>query len=412
MLQDACTSNGDCASGLYCSSCSGAVGSCVRDLATNITPLSISLPFNKYSWLTTHNSYAIVGEPSVTGARLTFENQEDSVTSQLNNGVRGLMLDMYDFLNDVWLCHSFGGKCYNYTAFEPAINTLQEIEKFLSSNPSEIVTIFIEDYVHAPNGLTKVFTAAGLMKYWYPLAKMPKNGQDWPTVSAMVANNERLLVFTSIASKEASEGIAYEWNYLVENQYGNGGLLPGKCTNRAESLPLNSMTSSLVLENYFPDNPNQTEACTDNSKALLDMLSVCYSAAGKRWSNFLAVDFYKRSDGGGAFQAVDTLNGKLLCGCGDVHECQTNLALGVCNTTAAVGRNGSLPTAPPPGITVPTAPGTPTKGNPALSSSPPPPSSGGTSSSNSDHFKSLLCLRNSKLPLGSFAGIVLSWMLM
>lgn len=33
------------------------------------------------------------------------------------NGVRGLMLDMYDFDNDIWLCHSFGAKCYNYTAF-------------------------------------------------------------------------------------------------------------------------------------------------------------------------------------------------------------------------------------------------------------------------------------------------------
>lgn len=35
----------------------------------------------------------------------------------LQNGVRGLMLDMYDFNNDIWLCHSFGGTCYNYTAF-------------------------------------------------------------------------------------------------------------------------------------------------------------------------------------------------------------------------------------------------------------------------------------------------------
>lgn len=35
----------------------------------------------------------------------------------LQNGVRGLMLDMYDYLGDIWLCHSFGGNCYNYTAF-------------------------------------------------------------------------------------------------------------------------------------------------------------------------------------------------------------------------------------------------------------------------------------------------------
>jgi len=46
---------------------------------------------------------------------------------------------------------------------------------------------------------------------------MPKKG-DWPLVSDMVAKNQRLLVFTSISSKEQSEGIAYQWNYMVENQ--------------------------------------------------------------------------------------------------------------------------------------------------------------------------------------------------
>lgn len=95
---------------------------------------------------------------------------------------------------------------------------MKEIEAFLSANPAEIVTLILEDYVHAPNGLTKVFTDAGLMKYWFPVTKMPKKGEDWPLVSDMVANNQRLLVFTSIRSKEESEGIAYQWNYMVENQ--------------------------------------------------------------------------------------------------------------------------------------------------------------------------------------------------
>lgn len=95
---------------------------------------------------------------------------------------------------------------------------MKEIEAFLSANPTEIVTIILEDYVESPNGLTKVFTAAGLMKYWFPLTSMPKNGEDWPLVSDMVAKNQRLLVFTSKRSKEQSEGIAYQWNYMVENQ--------------------------------------------------------------------------------------------------------------------------------------------------------------------------------------------------
>jgi hypothetical protein len=30
------------------------------------------------------------------------------------NGVRGLMPDMYDFRNDIWLCHSYGGICHSY----------------------------------------------------------------------------------------------------------------------------------------------------------------------------------------------------------------------------------------------------------------------------------------------------------
>lgn len=101
---------------------------------------------------------------------------------------------------------------------QPAINVLKEIQVFLEANPSEIVTIIIEDYVTSPKGLTKVFDAAGLRKYWFPVSRMPKNGGDWPKVDDMVQKNQRLVVFTSKASKEASEGIAYEWRYLVENQ--------------------------------------------------------------------------------------------------------------------------------------------------------------------------------------------------
>lgn len=70
----------------------------------------------------------------------------------------------------------------------------------------------------SPKGLTKVFDDAGLRKYWFPVSRMPKNGGNWPTVTDMIQKNQRLVVFTSKSSKEASEGIAYEWNYVVENE--------------------------------------------------------------------------------------------------------------------------------------------------------------------------------------------------
>lgn len=88
----------------------------------------------------------------------------------------------------------------------------------MTANPSEIVTLILEDYVKSQNGLTKVFTDSGLKKFWFPVQNMPIGGQDWPLVKDMVANNHRLIVFTSAKSKQETEGIAYQWNYMVENQ--------------------------------------------------------------------------------------------------------------------------------------------------------------------------------------------------
>jgi hypothetical protein len=123
---DSCSSARDCGAGLYCGNCA-ATGktrpSCIRDLAIQPTSIVKGLPFNRYSWLVTHNSFSIIGEPSHTGVeRVTFYNQEDTVTNQLRNGVRGLMLDMYDFNDDIWLCHSLQGQCYNFTAFVSSIH--------------------------------------------------------------------------------------------------------------------------------------------------------------------------------------------------------------------------------------------------------------------------------------------------
>ncbi|XWS29822.1 hypothetical protein CRYUN_Cryun24cG0063300 [Craigia yunnanensis] len=308
---DSCSQATDCGRGLYCGNCP-ALGKtqpfCTRGQATIPTSVIGGLPFNKYSWLVTHNSFSIVDAPSLSGVqRLTFYNQEDTVTNQL---------------------------------MQPAINTLREVEAFLSQYPTEIVTIIIEDYVHAPKGLTKLFTNAGLDKYWFPVSKMPKKGEDWPTVNEMVQANHRLLVFTSVASKEAEEGIAYQWKYILENEAGDPGVKPGSCPNRKESRPLNSKSASLFLMNYFPTYPVENEACKEHSAPLADMIGTCYKAAGTMIPNFLAVNFYMRSDGGGVFYDLDSMNGQRLCGCSTITACQAGAPIGSC-------KNISIPTTSP-----------------------------------------------------------------
>ncbi|EEF38817.1 PI-PLC X domain-containing protein At5g67130 [Ricinus communis] len=335
---DSCTAATNCGAGLFCGNCP-ALGKnqpvCTRGQAIIPTSIIDGLPFNKYTWLVTHNSFSIVDAPPLPGVqRLTFYNQEDTVTNQLRNGVRGLMLDMYDFEDDIWLCHSFRGQCFNFTAFGPAINTLREVEAFLSENPTAIVTIIIEDYVRIPKGLSNLFSNAGLDKYWFPVSKMPKKGEDWPTVTEMVQENHRLLVFTSIASKEAEEGIAYQWKYMLENESGDPGVKPGSCPNRKESKLLSSKSASLFLENYFPTYPVESEACKEHSTPLAQMVGTCYKAAGNVMPNFLAVNFYMRSDGGGVFDVVDRMNGQTLCGCSTVTACQAGAPFGSCKNIA------------------------------------------------------------------------------
>ncbi|XP_039020540.1 PI-PLC X domain-containing protein At5g67130-like [Hibiscus syriacus] len=340
-IYDSCTKASDCGPGLYCENCPilGKIYPfCIRNKATIPTSIINGLPFNRYSWLLTHNSFSMLAAPTLPGVqRVTIYNQEDSVTNQLVNGVRGLMLDMYDFKGDIWLCHSSGGLCFTHTAFQPASNTLREVEGFLSRNPTQIVTLIIQDYVRAPKGLTKLFATTRLTKYLFPLSKMPKNGGDWPTVKEMLQANHRCLVFSSAQWKEADEGIAYQWNYFLENEAGDSGVQPGKCHNRKESQPLSSKKASLFLMNYFATLPAEDVVCKEHSKPLTDMVQTCYRAAGNKMPNFLAVDFYLRSDGAGVFGDLDTMNGRTLCGCSTIKACQPGKPFGTCRNVSSRG---------------------------------------------------------------------------
>ncbi|PNY03177.1 PI-PLC X domain-containing protein, partial [Trifolium pratense] len=83
-----CVADKNCNSGLHCETCvaNGNVRPrCTRIQPTNPTSKVKGLPFNRYSWLTTHNSFALLGQKSATGSViLAPTNQQDTITAQLN----------------------------------------------------------------------------------------------------------------------------------------------------------------------------------------------------------------------------------------------------------------------------------------------------------------------------------------
>ncbi|GFZ21101.1 hypothetical protein Acr_29g0002630 [Actinidia rufa] len=79
----------------------------------------------------------------------------------------------------------------------PALTFLRKLKHFYLQIHLRLVTLILEDDVPAPSGLAKVFDAAVLTKYLFPLSKMPRYGEDWPSVKDIVANDERLIVFTA-----------------------------------------------------------------------------------------------------------------------------------------------------------------------------------------------------------------------
>lgn len=161
--------------------CNGAVELCGRS-------------FDQVSYATTHNAMSARFPPysySPLGS-----NQCSGVPTQLEDGIRALMLDIHFWFPDgaewpdLYLCHAncaYGSQLL--------VDGLAEIRAFLDSHPAEVITFIIEtsnDTRNQEHWIRDAFDASGLLPYAH--AQTP--GQPWPTLGEMIAANKRLVVLT------------------------------------------------------------------------------------------------------------------------------------------------------------------------------------------------------------------------
>jgi len=253
---------------------------------------SIDLCFKQYNevaYLTTHNSF------NSDQDGLLFPNQTYNIASQLNNGVRGLMIDVYDFFGTPTAYHSLFA-----LGSIPLSDIFNDIKTFLDNNPNEIVTIILESYVTA-NDIEDEIDQSGLSNHVYT------HNAIWPTLQNMIDNDNRLVIFSDVDDASSSQSwYHYLWQYAVETHYSVSNINDFTCDfNRGDSA------NDLFIFNHFVTDANLGYGLYNESNDVntnpffINRVMACQTQTNKL-PNFVTVDFYELGDG---VAVVDQLNG-------------------------------------------------------------------------------------------------------
>ena len=112
-------------------------------------------------------------------------NHFHAMTRQLDDGVRGLMLDLhYDDDGTPSLCH---GDCF--WGWRPLVDGLTELRVFLDADPRAVITLLLENYIDLED-IEAAMGASGLLE----LAFAHPPGTPWPTLGEMIDAGNRVVV--------------------------------------------------------------------------------------------------------------------------------------------------------------------------------------------------------------------------
>lgn len=249
--------------------------------------------YNEVAYLTTHNAFN-----SVEGG-FSLPNQNFDIDTQLNDGVRAFMIDVYNWFGSTVVYH---GSAILGTS--PLVDELNKIGDFLANNPTEVVTLIFESYVYADD-IESSINATGLDVYLYTHSA----GLNWPTLQEMIDNNTRLVVMTDVDDASASQGwYHYMWDIAVETHYSANSTADFNCDfNRGDSINDLFIFNHFITDNTFGTGiPSEAEVINANPY-FIDRVQTCQLEKSK-FPNFITVDFYELGD---SKAVVDELNGVL-----------------------------------------------------------------------------------------------------
>nr|OQO18733.1 hypothetical protein B0A51_11431 [Rachicladosporium sp. CCFEE 5018] len=256
-------------------------------LATTIATDMSTVPCNRWpdncgrkysniSFIGTHDS-AFVG--SIYDPRV---NQEKTVTQQLDAGIRFLQAQTHqNAAGTPSMCHT---SCTELDAGSLA-KYLREVRTWLEGNPNDVVTLLLLNGDDLDLSVfDAIFGRSRMRDYAFVPASSPRTLaiSDWPTLSALIQLNKRLIVF--LDSKADTTKVPYilpEFDYFFETPYDTTDPAFKQCTldRPAGSSPEGKM----YIVNHFLD---KTALWTSVLAAL------CEKLYGRR-PNVVLVDMIK-----------------------------------------------------------------------------------------------------------------------
>ncbi|KAK4055629.1 hypothetical protein OIV83_000175 [Microbotryomycetes sp. JL201] len=268
-----------------------------------------SRQYSKVSMIGAHNSYAI--SPGNIAA-----NQNYTVKTQLDNGVR--MLQVQGHMNDgeLHLCHTScllldAGKFSDY---------LSTVKSWLDDNKNEVITILMvnSDGIEA-SVWAQAYSDSGLASYAYQPSSVPVAYDSWPTLQEMIDSGKRVVNFLAQgADMSTAPYLLDEFTHMWETPFSQTdpsfpctvdrvtGDYQGKMYLINHNLNVNKTLLGQTIPVPAVNELAQTNAATGTG-SLGAQAQTCETNWGYK-PTFTLVDYYDVGDGS-VFQYAASLNG-------------------------------------------------------------------------------------------------------
>ena len=236
---------------------------------------TLAQPLSQLCFPTTHNSYNVAKGKK----HFLFPNHTYDITRQLNDSIRGFMLDVYERKGEVVLYHGFP-----VLGTQKLNSVLLAMQKWLVEHPSEVVAIIFENYI-SQSKLLDELKLAGMEDR---LVMLP-NTSNLPTLQQLQASHKQLLVFVESEMGDSVEGVYPAWKNILDTPW---SIKPHAAM--PNYIGRGSNNSKLFLMNHWIDRliPNKRDARRMNDLEFMKArIESCKNELG-RYPNFIGVNFH------------------------------------------------------------------------------------------------------------------------